>query len=82
MLALIPDDDLRSECKKIMEDGKDSIGRWNKMRETCVQYTKNKSWKGRKTSDFIMMEIMIQFAYPRYNNIEHVIGVYGIFSHF
>merc|ERR1711881_647251 len=45
--------------------GKDSIGRWNKLRDKCIAYTKSKSWKGRKTSDFIMMEIMLQFAYPR-----------------
>jgi len=65
VLALIPDEDLRVACVNLMEKGKDSIDRWNKLRDTCVQYTKNKSWKGRKTSDFIMMEIMLQFAYPR-----------------
>ena len=69
MLALIPDDDLRADCSKMLEDGKekDSIGRWNKLRDKCIAYTKSKSWKGRKTSENIMMEIMLQFAYPRFD---------------
>ena len=66
VLALIPDDELKAECAKHMEKGKNGIDRWNKLRDTCVQYTREKSWKGRKTSEFIMMEIMLQFAYPRY----------------
>ena len=48
-----------------MEKGKDGIDRWNKLRDTCMQYTREKPFKGRKTSDLIMMEIMLQFAYPR-----------------
>merc|ERR1719304_83020 len=35
------------------------------MLERCQRYTKEKGFKKRKTSDFIMMEIMMQFAYPR-----------------
>merc|ERR1719382_496351 len=48
-----------------MEKGKDSIERWNELRKKCLSYTKEKNWKQRKTSEFIMMEIMLQFAYPR-----------------
>ena len=66
VLALIPDDDLRADCEKICETGKDGIDRWNKMMIRTKQYTASKDFKKRKSSEHVMTEIMLQFAYPRY----------------
>jgi len=49
VLALIPDDDLKSKCTELMEKGKDGIDRWNKLRDTCMQYTREKPLKRKKT---------------------------------
>ena len=65
VLSLIPDDDLRADCNQICESGKDGIDRWNKMLTRSKQYIMEKEYKKRKCSDNIMLEIMLQYAYPR-----------------
>ena len=65
VLALIPDDDLRADCEKICETGKDGTDRWNKIMIRTKQYTAFKDFKKRKSSEYVMTEIMLQFAYPR-----------------
>jgi DNA primase small subunit len=68
VLALIPDDDLRADLAGHMEKGKDGVERWNTLRERTIRYIQTRPWKkdgGRKTSDNVLMEIMLQFAYPR-----------------
>jgi len=62
VLALITEDDLRKDCEKLMETGKDSVERWNKLRDRCVQYNKKKF---NLRTEHILLDIMLQFAYPR-----------------
>ena len=66
MLALIPDDNLRADCEKICETGKNGIDRWNKMMIRTRHYTESSDFKKRRFSEHVMTEIMLQFAYPRY----------------
>lgn len=63
--ALIPDDDLKQEVESKMEKGKNSVDRWNSLRNSCLSYVKSKPWNKRRTSEHILSEIMLQFAYPR-----------------
>jgi len=65
VLALIGDEDLRADLASKMEKKKNSVERWNLLRETTLGYVKAKPWKQRKTSDNILSEIMLQFTYPR-----------------
>jgi len=65
VLALIGDDDLRSDLATQMEKKKDSVERWNELHKRCLAYVNGKHWKQRKTSGNILSEIMLQFAYPR-----------------
>ena len=66
VLALIPDDNLRADCEKICETGKNGIDRWNKMMIRTRHYTESSDFKKRRFSEHVMIEIMLQFAYPRY----------------
>jgi len=63
--ALIPDDDLKQEVESKMEKAKNSVERWNLLRNSCLSYVKSKQWNKRRTSEHILSEIMLQFAYPR-----------------
>lgn len=63
--ALIPDDDLKAEVEGKMAKEKNSVDRWNVLRSTCLSYVRSRDWKKRKTSENILSEIMLQFAYPR-----------------
>jgi len=65
VLALIPDEDLRADCAASMEKAKNSIERWNIISEKVNHYIKNKEFNKRKSKKFLMMEIMLQYAYPR-----------------
>jgi len=65
VLALIPDEDLRADCAASMEKAKNSIERWNIISEKVNNYIKNKEFNKRKSKKFLMMEIMLQYAYPR-----------------
>ena len=65
VLALIGDDDLRGDLEARMEKEKDGVARWNMMRSRVLNYIGSKNWKERKTSDNVLSEIMLQFAYPR-----------------
>jgi len=65
VLALIPDDNLRADCEKICETGKNGIDRWNKMMIRTRHYTESSDFKKRRFSEHVMTEIMLQFAYPR-----------------
>jgi len=65
VLALIPDEDLRADCGASMEKAKNSIERWNIISEKVNHYIKNKEFNKRKSKKFLMMEIMLQYAYPR-----------------
>ena len=67
VLSLIPDDDLRADCNKIMEAGKNGIDRWNKMKariETYVKHEKPDNRK-RKSTENLVEEIILQYTYPR-----------------
>merc|ERR1712080_681441 len=48
-----------------MEKAKNSIERWNIIRERILDYVERKKWNERKTSTHVLQEIMLQFAYPR-----------------
>jgi hypothetical protein len=37
------------------------------LREKSLAYVSSREWKKRRTSAHILMEIMLQFAYPRYS---------------
>merc|ERR1712059_94591 len=63
--ALIPDDDLKAEVEGKMAKEKNSVDRWNVLRQSCLSYVRSRDWKKRKTSENILSEIMLQFAYPR-----------------
>jgi len=65
VLALIPDEELRADCAASMEKAKNSIERWNIISEKVNHYIKNKEFNKRKSKKFLMMEIMLQYAYPR-----------------
>jgi len=65
VLSLVPDDELRADFAKICETGKNGIDRWNKMLTRAKQFTQEREFKKRKSSDNIMMEIMLQYSYPR-----------------
>lgn len=65
VLALIPDDDLRQEIDSCMDSCKSGVDRWNVLREKALAYVNTREWKKRRTSAHILMEIMLQFAYPR-----------------
>ena len=65
VLALIGDEDLRGDLEARMEKEKDGVARWNMMRSRVLNYIGSKNWKERKTSDNVLSEIMLQFAYPR-----------------
>ena len=67
VLSLIPDDDLRADCNKIMEAGKNGIDRWNKMKariETYIKHEKPDNRK-RKSTENLVEEIILQYTYPR-----------------
>ena len=65
VLALIGDDDLRSDLEGKMEKEKNGVARWNMMVPRIQDYVDRKNWKDRKTSTNVLQEIMLQFAYPR-----------------
>jgi DNA primase small subunit len=65
VLALIGDDDLRTDLAVQMEKKKNSVERWNILRERTLKYIDSKTWKQRKTSNNVLSEIMLQFTYPR-----------------
>jgi len=65
VVALIPDDELRIECAAAMDKGKNSVDRWNTIMKKVANYLNDKDFKKRKCSNFLMMEIMLQYAYPR-----------------
>lgn len=65
VLSLIPDDDLRGDCAGAMEKAKDSIERWNIIHKKVNDYIRTKDYTKRKSKTFLMMEIMLQYAYPR-----------------
>jgi len=65
VLALIPDEDLRAECAEAVEKGKNSVDRWNIVHKKVTNFIASREFKKRKSNTFLMMEIMLQFAYPR-----------------
>ena len=65
VLALIPDDDLRADCSKIMETGKNGIDRWNKMKIRVEHYLKVNDFRKRKSTENLLSEIILQYTYPR-----------------
>ena len=65
VLSLVPDDELRADFTKICETGKNGIDRWNKMLTRARQFTSEREFKKRKSSENLMMEIMLQYSYPR-----------------
>lgn len=66
VLALISDEELRSDIASQMEKGKNSVDRWNMLVKRVRGFlAANNSFKQRKTSANVLSEIMLQFAYPR-----------------
>jgi len=65
VLALIGDDDLRNDLESRMEKEKNGVARWNMMLPRVQDYVDRKKWNERKTSTNVLLEIMLQFAYPR-----------------
>ena len=62
---MIPDEDLRAECSEAMEKCKNSVERWNIVHKKATNFISSRDFKKRKSNTFLMMEIMLQFAYPR-----------------
>jgi len=64
VLALVPDDDLREQLAENMPKSKNSVERWNMINDYITAYLKKRTGKP-KTTQNILAEIMLQFAYPR-----------------
>ena len=62
---MIPDYELRAACEKKMESGKNSVDRWNTIFAIHNQFIHSKDEKKRKSVEHMMIEIVLQMAYPR-----------------
>ena len=63
-MALIPDNELREVLSENMPKHKNSIDRWNMMNSQVNGFLTKRKNKT-KTTQNILNEIMLQFAYPR-----------------
>ena len=65
-MELIPDDELREELAENMPRHKNSIERWNMMNVQINDFLKKRTTKTKpKTTNNILNEIILQYAYPR-----------------
>merc|ERR1712048_1440320 len=53
VLALISDEDLKSDLETRMAKLKNSVERWVALRDVCKYYVQSKTWKQRKTGEFL-----------------------------
>jgi len=65
VLSLIPDEDLRGDCAESMDKAKTSVERWNIIHKKVTNFVASRDFKKRKSNHYLMMEIMLQYAYPR-----------------